>query len=197
MCSWCWGYRRVWDELRLQLPESVTVVNVVGGLAPDTDETMPLEQQKTIASYWAKVGEQTGAEFNLEFWQKCQPRRSTYPACRAVLAARKQNAEQAMIDAIQQAYYLRAMNPSDNSTLINLASELTLDEKQFADDLASEQIQVELEQDFALRRKIAVYSFPSLVLEHCGELYPIEIDYQHYQSSLKAILSRVVAPLKD
>ena len=187
MCSWCWGYQRTWEQLRAALPDSVTVVNVVGGLAPDTDEPMPLEQQKTIAGYWADVAEQTGAEFNFDFWQDCQPRRSTYPACRAVLAAGKQQAEQAMIDAIQRAYYLRAMNPSDNSTLITLAAELGLDEKQFSEDLTSPEIQAALEQNFVLRRKIGVYSFPSLVLAQ-GEIFlPIEVDYQSFRTGLDTI----------
>jgi putative protein-disulfide isomerase len=187
MCSWCWGYRRVWDQLRAALPDSVTVKNVVGGLAPDTDETMPPEQQRTIAGYWQQVAEQTGAEFNFSFWKKCQPRRSTYPACRAVLAAREQQDEQGMINAIQRAYYLRAMNPSDSSTLITLAGELGLDDSQFAKDLVSDEAQAALEQDFALRRRMGVYSFPSLVLA-LGEIFvPIEIDYQTHQTSLDAI----------
>ena len=187
MCSWCWGYRKTWDQLRNALPDAVTVVNVVGGLAPDTDEPMPREQQKTIAGYWADVAEQTGAEFNFDFWKVCQPRRSTYPACRAVLAAAIQQAEQAMIDAIQHAYYLRAMNPSDNSTLITLAGELGLDEDQFAADLTSPTIQAVLEENFALRRKIGVYSFPSLVLAQGENFLPIAVDYQDYHTSLDAI----------
>jgi putative protein-disulfide isomerase len=187
MCSWCWGYRRSWDQLRAALPETVTVVNIVGGLAPDTEDTMPLEQQRTIAGYWEKVAAQTGATFNFDFWKKCQPRRSTYAACRAVLAARKQDAEQAMIDAIQRAYYLRAMNPSDNSTLITLASELELDDSQFAEDLTSPEIQMALEKDFALRRGIGVYSFPSLVLAQEAQLTPIAVDYLTHETSLADI----------
>jgi len=196
MCSWCWGYQRTWEQLRAALPGSVTVVNIVGGLAPDTDEPMPEEQQKTIAGYWAKVAEQTGAEFNFDFWQNCQPRRSTYPACRAVLAAGKQCAEQAMIDAIQHAYYLRAMNPSDNNALVTLAAELGLDEKQFSEDLTSPEIQAALEQNFALRRKIGVYSFPSLVLAQGEVFLPIEVDYQSYRTSLDAITVALEHPGK-
>lgn len=189
MCSWCWGYRATWEKLRAALPEQVTVVNIVGGLAPDTDQPMPLEQQKTIAGYWTQVTQKTGAEFNFDFWTLCKPRRSTYPACRAVLAAAKQDAEQAMIDAIQHAYYLRAMNPSNDTTLISLAGELHLDEQQFSHDLASTNIQTELEQNFALRRKISVYSFPSLVLAQ-GDIYtPIDVDYRSHLASLQKITS--------
>ena len=54
---------------------------------------MPQDQQHTIAGYWQDVATTTGAEFNFDFWKLCKPRRSTYPACRAVLAARQQDAE--------------------------------------------------------------------------------------------------------
>ena len=187
MCSWCWGFRRVWDQLRESLPESVKVANVVGGLAADNDDPMPLEQQKTISGYWSDVAEQTGAQFNFDFWKVCQPRRSTYPACRAVLAAAIQQAEQAMIDAIQQAYYLRAMNTSDNSTLITLAKEIGLDAERFAADLISPAIQAELEKNFALRQKIGVYNFPSLVLAQGEVFLPIAVDYQDYHTSQDVI----------
>ena len=193
MCSWCWGFRDCWDRLRAALPESVRVVNVVGGLAPDSNEPMPLELQKTVAGYWANVATKTGAQFNFDFWRDCKPRRSTYPACRAVLAARNQGAEQAMIDAIQQAYYLRAMNPSDNSTLITLAEELGLKVKQFSADLISMEIQLVLEENFALRRKIGVYSFPSLVLARGENFTSIAIDYESHLPGLKAINSLLSA----
>jgi putative protein-disulfide isomerase len=187
MCSWCWGFRQSWDSLRESLPAAIGVVNVVGGLAPDSEQPMPMEQQKTIAGYWADVSEQTGAEFNYDFWETCKPRRSTYPACRAVLAACKQDAEQAMIDAVQHAYYLRAMNPSDNSTLIALAAELGLDVQRFSEDLVSVEIESELERNFALRRKLGVRGFPSLVLARGDIFSPIEIDYRDHLPGLKAI----------
>ena len=187
MCSWCWGFRRSWDNLRKALPAATRVVNVVGGLAQDSEHTMPLEQQKTIAGYWITVSEQTGAEFNFDFWNKCKPRRATYPACRAVLAASKQDAEQAMIDAIQHAYYLRAMNPSDNPTLIQLAGELGLDVQRFSGDLVSMEIEEALEENFTLRRTLGVRGFPSLVLAQGEDLFPIDVDYQSHLTMLEAI----------
>lgn len=191
MCSWCWGYRPTWDALQQALPEDIQQVNVVGGLAPDSDEAMPMEQQKLIAGYWQRIAEELGTEFNFDFWTNCAPRRSTYPACRAVLAAAAQGAEETMINAIQHAYYLRAMNPSDASTLIALAKDIGLDTQRFADDLASAGIQRELERHFALRRSIDVYSFPSLVLQIGQESYPVPLDYQDHQISAEFIAAKV------
>jgi len=191
MCSWCWGFRRSWDQLRTALPATVRIINVVGGLAPDSDEPMPRDLQETIAGYWMAVAEKTGAEFNFDFWRDCKPRRSTYPACRAVLAAARQHSEQAMIEAVQEAYYLRAMNPSDRETLITLASELGLNAGRFGEDLSSNSIQAELESQFQLRRKLGVYSFPSLVLAVENQYTPVEIDYRSHEASLAAILKLI------
>lgn len=187
MCSWCWGFRRVWEKIQYELPPTVAVVSIVGGLSPDSDTTMPMAQQRTIAGYWEKIAQETGAEFNMDFWTRCRPRRSTYLACRAVIAAQKQHAEKDMIYAIQRAYYLRAMNPSNNNTLIKLANELGLNVKQFSDDLNSGEIQAELEKNLLIRDQLNVYGFPSLVLESGEQLYPIPVDYRSHLTGLNAI----------
>ena len=151
-------------KLKQKLPSEIAVKYVLGGLAPDTDEPMPIEMQQTIASYWQRIEQQLGTRFNHDFWRQCEPRRSTYPACRAVLAARKQNAEQAMITAIQQAYYLNAKNPSNIDTLAELAEAIGLDRKQFIADIHSEQTQNQLLEEIAFSRQSPIQGFPSLAL---------------------------------
>ena len=87
MCSWCWAFRSSWLALLEELPDSVTVRYVLGGLAPDSDEPMPQAQRESIRQIWQSIAQRTGTEFNLDFWTRNTPRRSTYPACRAVIAA--------------------------------------------------------------------------------------------------------------
>ena len=111
MCSWCWGHRPQWLQLQASLPKGVVVKNVVGGLAPDNDEIMPQAQQQAIAGYWKNIENLLGTQFNHDFWRDNKPRRSTYPACRAVIAARWQNREEDMMQALQEAYYLKAQKP--------------------------------------------------------------------------------------
>jgi putative protein-disulfide isomerase len=184
MCSWCWGYRPVADQLFARLPAGVTLVNVLGGLAPDSDEPMPEELRQAIPGYWKNIEELLGTEFNYDFWTECEPRRSTYPACRAVIAAALQEREEAMTDAIQRAYYLRAMNPSNLSTLETLAAELELDTGQFATDIRSPQVEAELQRQIQFSRQSPIRGFPSLVLEQDGELIPVQQDYHSAQVSL-------------
>lgn len=201
MCSWCWGYRPAWDALQENLPCSIKVEYVAGGLAPDSDLPMPIEQQKTISAHWQTIEEKLGTTFNFDFWKKNTPRRSTYNACRAAIAADNQGYQLQMIQAIQQGYYLRALNPSNTEVLIALAQELAEQKNsvvndnfnlaQFTLDLTSTKTQQALEQQIHFARELTNQGFPSLVLECSGSRYQIPVNYKNYQATLAVINSLI------
>ncbi len=153
-------------ELRRRFP----VRTVLGGLAPDSDQPMAAEMQAYVQQAWRDVSAASGAEFNFDFWSQCAPRRSTYPANRAVVLARRAGLEWQMLKAIQHAYYLQARNPSDDDVLVDLAAGLGMDAAQFATELNAETTQSELEADFEMRRSIGANSFPSIGLELVTEV---------------------------
>ncbi len=189
MCSWCWGYRPTAELLFANLPEGVVRENVLGGLAPDSDEPMSEELLERIPGHWRTIHEMLGTEFNFDFWTKCQPRRSTYPACRAVIAAAKQDREADMILAIQQAYYLNAMNPSDTETLEALAKELNLDSGRFGVDLGSPDTEAELQRQLDLTRRLPINGFPSLVLGNGNQLAPLRLNYKDHMETLNHLIA--------
>ncbi|WP_045227223.1 DsbA family protein [Methyloterricola oryzae] len=181
MCSWCWAFHPVWEQLRAQRPDSLTLKRVLGGLAPDTDEPMPQPMREKIQSIWRTIQQRVpGTDFNFDFWSNCTPRRSTYPACRAVIAATRQGSrfEEPMILAIQKAYYLLARNPSDANALIELAVDVGLDAVRFAADLSAEDTQAELISQLNLSLHLGAHGFPSLTLQHRGMLHAIAVDYR-------------------
>ena len=175
MCSWCWGFKETRDEVFNKIGGEVRIEFVMGGLAKDSDEPMPEETKSYVQDAWRKVTASTGAEFNWDFWETCQPRRSTYPACRAVIAAAESGAM--MFDRIQRAYYLEARNPSELEVLCSLATELGLDEAEFLVNLKSPQVEAELQAGFNTRRRLGAYSFPSLVLESEGKVHFLSEGY--------------------
>jgi putative protein-disulfide isomerase len=198
MCSWCYAFSQNWAALQRNLPRDMEIVYLVGGLAPDTTEPMPLATQRMVQQAWQRI-EQTvpGIHFNWDFWSRNTPIRSTYPACRAVLAAKKQRveAEPEMIRAIQTAYYQQAKNPSLPETLQACAQEIGLDAKTFIEDLKSPAIESELQRQIQLARSMDVYSYPSLRLVINNTVFPIAIDYLDHRTMLdeiKAIESVVV-----
>ncbi len=189
MCSWCWGFRPVWQQIRQNLPAQIELVSWVGGLAPDSDEPMPQAMRDQLQSTWKRISEVIpGTQFNFDFWTLNTPRRSTYPACRAVIVARQMaNMENEMTYAIQQAYYLQAKNPSDLETLCSLAQQIGLDADQFKQRMFSTDLMQDFEQELAAVRNIGVNSFPSLVLASEQSRFNIPINYTAAEAVLDDI----------
>ncbi|MGH8602982.1 MAG: DsbA family protein [Gammaproteobacteria bacterium] len=180
MCSWCWAFRPTWAEIVRALPPAIFTQRVLGGLAPDSDDPMPEATREYVQKNWRKIQQVVpNTAFNFGFWTQCRPRRSTYPACRAVIAAMNQDRryEEAMILAIQQAYYLQARNPSDDDTLTTLAAEIGLNPQHFAQDLNHPATRGALLRQIAFSQRLGAKGFPSLILEHHGGYQKIEFDY--------------------
>ncbi|MFZ2169502.1 MAG: DsbA family protein [Methylococcaceae bacterium] len=190
MCSWCWAFRPLWQEIVAGLPDHVRGQRVLGGLAPDTDQAMPTDMQAKLKGIWQKIQQTApGTPFNFKFWEKCEPRRSTYAACCAVITARRQDPgyEEIMILAIQQAYYLPARNPADQSTLIELANEIGLDRVRFSADMESPVVHEALLKEIEFTHRLDVKGFPTLLLEKDGVFSTIQYEYD----DVKAVLNQV------
>lgn len=190
MCSWCWGFRPALEALIAGLPQEIEVERLLGGLAPDSQEPMPSSMREQLQQTWRRIQERIpGTRFNFDFWTLCSPRRSTWLACRAVIAARRQDPafDLAMTDAIQRAYYLDARNPSDAETLIALAGEIGADRMAFARDLDAPETHRALAQEMAQARGMGVDSFPALVLACSAGRWRIPVEYTDPAAMLETI----------
>lgn len=179
MCSWCWAFREPLLAFLENHPE-LELSLLMGGLAPDNDQPMPYEQQQKIQEIWHHIEKLTGTQFNHEFWVKNVPKRSTYPACRAVITAKLiggEKAELEMAEAIQKAYYLRAMNPSESSTLIRLAEDIGLEREQFEPMYLSYEIVNLLTRQLEESRQLGIRGFPALLVQTSESLEPLTLGY--------------------
>jgi putative protein-disulfide isomerase len=146
--------------------------------------------REQLQQTWRRIQDRIpGMRFNFDFWSRCSPRGSTWPACRAVIAARRQDPafDWAMTDAIQRAYYLDARNPSDGETLIALAGEIGADRMAFAQDLDAAETRQTLGQEMARARGMGVDSFPALVLDCSGSRWRIPVEYTDPAAMLETI----------
>jgi len=179
MCSWCYAFQPQLKELLSRLKPGIKVLCYMGGLAPDSDEPMPKELQQGIQQTWHTIEERTGTPFNHEFWTLCHPRRSTYPACRAVISAEllESGAGMKMVEAIQQGYYQEARNPSNLDTLISFAEQTGLNREEFVRQLQSQETEDILMDDLSYCQQYNVTGFPFLALKSKGSIEPICIGY--------------------
>ena len=190
MCSFCWAFRPVWTEIQSTLADikpDIEIISILGGLAPDSDEPMSEEVKKRIRSAWQYIEQNIpGARFNYDFWRLQKPRRSTYPACRAVIAVRLLDStlEAAMVLAIQHAYYMNAQNPSDENTLVACAKSIGIEAAQFTQTLHSRACAQTFEQDRMLSHSLGVSGFPSLVITRANSQFAIPVDYSNAEMIL-------------
>jgi putative protein-disulfide isomerase len=190
MCSWCYAFAPALQQIETAIAGAISVQYVVGGLAPDSDQPMPVELQEKLQNTWRRIQTAVpGTEFNFDFWTHCRPRRSTYPACRAVLTAKQFDPryEAQMIERIQHAYYREARNPSDVSTLCELAGEIGIDTDAFEGWIKSDACQIALANDLDKTRTLGVMGFPSLILATNAGLARIPCDHTNPQTTLAAL----------
>lgn len=190
MCSWCWAFRPTLAHLRKALPGNIRFQQLLGGLAPDNDQPMADEMRQQIEATWRRIQQRLPeTEFNFDFWVNNQPRRSTYPACRAVIAARLLDPAQeaGMIFGIQKAYYLYAKNPSDDAILIEIARSLGLDSMRFQQLLDAPETHRHLDNEIQQSRALGVRSFPSLLLQQGKSAWQVPVDYTSADSMLATI----------
>ena len=162
MCSWCYGFQPVLDEVLEELDPSVAVRLVMGGLAPDSEEPMAQSVRAYVQEAWRTIASRTGVRFEHRFWEVAQPRRSTWPACRAVIAAGPLGTP--LYRAIQRAYYREARDPSWPETLLELALEVGCAREPFVAAWGSAATARAFKSDLELRDRLGARGFPSVGL---------------------------------
>lgn len=97
-----------------------------------------------------------------------------------------------MLEAIQHAYYLRAMPPHEEATHLQLAREIGLNVQQFKNDMDGSFLEGVFEDQLSLAKSLGVNSYPSLVLKINDAYFPIAIDYLSTEPTLKLIRERII-----
>ncbi|MDC9727779.1 MAG: DsbA family protein [Methyloprofundus sp.] len=190
MCSWCYAFEASLNEIQKNLPHLISFKGILGGLAPDSTQAMPAETKAMVQRAWHQIEHTVpNIQFNFDFWSKNTPYRSTYPACRAIIAATLQGEgySNAMRKAIQQAYYQDAKNPSLSSTLLQCAEFIELDAEQFTADYSSNEVNSKLLEHINFSRSLAVNSYPSLRLVLNNKVHIVPINYTQAAPSLQKI----------
>jgi len=72
-----------------------------------------------------------------------------------------------------------------------LAGDLELDLDRFSTDLTSPRTEEDLQAQIDFARRSPIRGFPSLALEHNGQLVPIKLDYTSGESTLEQLQRQI------
>ena len=166
MCSWCWGFSPVIEQIADRYGEAVPVRLVLGGLRPGTTEPMSAEARATLTGHWHEVEQASGQPFNYEGLKGREGFvYDTDPAARATVMVRRAHPEKALafLTRVQRAFYAENQDVTSPAVLEDLAAEFGLDREGFAERLASEEVKQDTWSDYAISQRAGVRGFPTLV----------------------------------
>jgi putative protein-disulfide isomerase len=165
MCSWCYGFSPVIEDIRRTFGRALPIRVVMGGLRPGTETPMTEEAKLEVGDHWTHVHEATGLPFNGAGMAAPGFVYDTDPAARAVVVARRDGEEMAasFLGRTQRAFYAEGRDVTRGETLAQIADELGLAREPFLEAWASEEAKQETWRDYAISQRAGVTGFPTLV----------------------------------
>lgn len=165
MCSWCWGFSPVLEEIRRLYQERVTFQLMLGGLRPGNTERFDESRRAYILQHWHAVHERTGQPFNFDFQMGPTFTYDTEPASRATLVTRQlmPGKEWDFLKGIQEAFYVRNADVTKPEVLEELAVAIGMEASKFGQAFQDSHTKELLWEEFDQSRQLGVSGFPTLL----------------------------------
>ncbi len=195
MCSWCWGFNPVMQQVLKQAQTAgVKVTLRVGGLRTGSQAFLDESKRAYILQHWRAVTEATGQPFNFSEALPSGFLYNTEPACRALVAARELDETRlfSFLDSLQQAFYQAAKDITQPSVLRDLAVQAGYDSEAFCLTFDAPDTQAATQAEFAWVSDLAVSGFPTLLAQSQQQYALITNGYQPY-AALEPLLSRWIS----
>lgn len=180
MCSWCWGFSPVIEEIVRRYRDQVTIKVLLGGLRPGNTERFDERRRAYILSHWHAVHDKTGQQFNFNFHPEPSFIYDTEPASRAMIVVRQlaQDKEFVFLNTVQEAFYVKHMDVTHEEILADLAGCEGIDRGRFLQGFNDSVIKELVWQEFDRARQLGVSGFPALLGQNGNDLMRFTQGYQ-------------------
>lgn len=199
MCSWCYGFGSELRAFLKHLPEAKLDI-ILGGLRAYNQQILDEPNREMILQHWRKVEQVSGLSFDFSALEKPNFIYDTEPACRAVVAAKLLAEDMPplaildVFDAIQQAFYVRAEDVTNETGLARVASKAlndfdgsdVFDAESFLETLSDPSTKDETRQHFEQIQRWGVRGYPVLMLVKEDGLHMLSSGYTTAETLLKS-----------
>ncbi|MGO9446988.1 MAG: DsbA family protein [Thiobacillaceae bacterium] len=167
MCSWCWGFSPVIEQIRSAYADRLRISLVLGGLRPGTTEPLSPQAREDILHHWHQVHTRTGQDFLFDGAMPPGFIYDTEPACRAVacMADITPTLIFPMLKATHAAFYASGRDVTQTAVLADIAAGLGVSEAEFVNAFDSHAARHRTSEHFRMARTLGVTGFPTLVLQ--------------------------------
>lgn len=170
LCLWCYGISSIVDDFSQQLPTSLSIETINGGLFPAVQAKKCTPE---FIDYLKKASENvtklSGKKFSTDFWQLLATPNFMYdtePSARASVAMKKLAGEEVMlkyIHSLQEAFFVEGKDIMQAETLASLAKPFGVRRSVFLATYNTEECLSLTKQEYAETKQLGVQGFPAII----------------------------------
>ncbi|MCM2252007.1 MAG: DsbA family protein [Ramlibacter sp.] len=166
MCSWCFGFSPVIQQLYSRHKDQVRMTLRTGGLHVGNDYVVENDYREFLRGHWTDIGHRTGQKFSLGILDRGPWIYDTELACRALVAVRRlrPGAEWTYMPLIQAGFYTHNRDPHDPGSFALPAQEVGIGREEFLAAYHDPATRQETAADFAWARSMGINGFPTVVV---------------------------------
>jgi putative protein-disulfide isomerase len=164
MCSWCWGFAPVIQQLRLHHGAEARITPVLGSLGRG-DRPMRPQDKAYVREHWEHVQAQTGQPFDFAFFDRERFVYDTEPACRAVAVVREQRPDLALpyLTVLQHAFYAENRDITAGDELRRQAEAMGIHGGGFVEAFEALPTRMAVAEELAQTQRLGVTGYPTLL----------------------------------
>jgi putative protein-disulfide isomerase len=183
MCSWCWGFAPVIDEIKRHYGGKFKVALMLGGLRPGVTTPLDAALRDEILHHWREVQRRTGQPFKFEGALPDGFVYDTEPPSRAVVTVGELNpaATFSYFKSIQHAFYVEQFDVTHPEVLAVLATPFGVAIPTFTEVFESELAREKTRAQFRKTRELGIYGFPTVVLQRGDDFEIITHGYRPFE----------------
>ena len=198
MCSWCWGFSPVVEQIQETYGEDLPVLLVLGGLQPGNTKPLTEKAKESIKEHWGHVYERSAQPFDQAFFDRDGFIYDTEPSSRAIVAMHSlaKDGSLTALKAVHKAFYAANKDVTAPAVLADIAEELGHDREAFLAVFDAEETHAATQRGFEFSRSINVTGFPTLLAGDNENGYrAITQGYQGWEDIRPAIDAYLVNPI--
>ncbi|MGR8950084.1 MAG: DsbA family protein [Gammaproteobacteria bacterium] len=164
MCSWCWGFSPVIEQISQHFRESLPIRVFMGGLAVGVDRPLSASAKEEIAAHWHHVQQDSGQAFDFSFFDRDSFVYNSELPSQAVVAIRNADLDGlGFLSKIQQAFYEHNKDITAADVLVDVAADSGYERRSFTEKLHDTFTIQDTAKDFELTKKLGIKGFPALL----------------------------------
>ena len=183
MCSWCWGFAPVIEQISRDFNESLPIRIFMGGLAVGVERPLSAAAKKEIAGHWHHVQQDSGQAFDYSFFERDGFVYNSELPSQAIVAIRNADLDAlGFLSKVQQAFYEHNKDITSADVLTDVAADSGYDRGSFAERLHDSFTKEDTAKDFELTKKLGIKGFPALLGMANERIELLTMGYEKYST---------------